>query len=102
MFVNTTRKFTCDMCSNVLIRFKQKWDRCVQETFDKPSLDTTQKECDHPKTLEIVNIIEQSIVTALTTIHDSGAFIVCPLLALTAMYHKFISNLTTTDCACRC
>jgi hypothetical protein len=43
------------------------WDRCVQETFDKPSLDTTQKECDHPKTLEIVNIIEQSIVTALTT-----------------------------------
>jgi hypothetical protein len=55
------------MCSNVLIRFKQKWDRCVQETFDKPSLDTTQKECDHPKTLEIVNIIEQSIVTALTT-----------------------------------
>lgn len=72
MFVNTTRKFTCEMCSNVLIRFKQKWDRCVQETFDKPSLDTTQKECDHPKTLEIVNIIEQSIVTALTTIHDSS------------------------------
>ena len=65
MFVNTTRKFTCEMCSNVPIRFKQKWDPCVQETFDKPSLDTTQKECDHPKTLEIV-------VTALTTIHDSS------------------------------
>ena len=72
MFVNTTRKFTCERCSNVPKRFKQKWDPCVQETFDKPSLDTTQKECDHPKTLEIVNRIEQSIVTALTTIHDSS------------------------------
>ena len=72
MFVNTTRKFPCEICSNVSIRFKQKWDPCVQETFDKPSSDTTQKECDHSKTLEIVNRIEQSIVTALTTIHDSS------------------------------
>ena len=72
MFVNTTRKFPCEICSNVPIRFKQKWEPCVQETFDKPSSDTTQKECDHSKTLEIVNRIEQSIVTALTTIHDSS------------------------------
>jgi hypothetical protein len=69
---------------------------CVQETFDKPSLDTTQKECDHPKTLEIVNRIVQSIVTALTTIHDSSQEENIKILNSQIDELKFITSIITS------
>jgi hypothetical protein len=38
MFVSTTRKFTCEMCSNVPIRFKQKWDHWISVSLFQISI----------------------------------------------------------------
>lgn len=61
--VNTSRKYTCEVCAEVPTCFKEKWENVTI---------LPQAPESSPEVLQIATRIEQSVVTAITNIHQSN------------------------------
>lgn len=73
LLITTTRRYTCEVCSNVPLEFKQKGEPVILSNIT--SENTTQEEhvCNKKSiesTLEIVNCIEKSVISAITETHE--------------------------------
>lgn len=65
LLVHTSRRYTCETCSNVTTSFYEKWtNKGAVEPSDNPNLSN--------KTLEIVSRIENSVVQAITSLNQSN------------------------------
>ena len=73
LLITTTQRYTCEVCSNVPLEFKQKGEPVILSNIT--SENTTQEEhvCNKKSiesTLEIVNCIEKSVISAITETHE--------------------------------
>ena len=71
--ITTTRRYTCEVCSNIPLEFNQKGEPVILSNIT--SENTTQEEhvCNKKSiesTLEIVNCIEKSVISAITETHE--------------------------------
>ena len=62
LLVTTSRRYTCEACSNVPIEFKNKWSHI--------SIPVTNSTKTTEITHEIVNRIEKSVIAAITETHE--------------------------------
>ena len=72
--VNSSRRYTCELCAKVTKPFKDKWEAKLSTVPHKKSeAENSEKaELQKEETLEIVKRIENSVVTAITNSHESG------------------------------
>ena len=73
LLITTTRRYTCEVCSNVPLEFKQKGEPVILSNIT--SENTTQEEhvCNKKSiesTLEIVNCIDKSVISSITETHE--------------------------------
>lgn len=67
LLIHTSRKYTCEQCSNTPPEFHSKWSK-NKETLIR----SEPNEANSDKTLEIVRRIESSVVEAITSQHKSN------------------------------
>lgn len=65
LLVHTSRRYTCETCSNVTPTFYEKW-------ANKESVESTDNPNMSIKTLEIVSRIENSVVQAITSLNHTN------------------------------
>jgi hypothetical protein len=72
--VNSSRRYTCELCAKVTKPFKDKWEAKLSTVpHEKTETENREKvELQKEETLEIVKRIENGVVTAITKSHESG------------------------------
>ena len=68
LLVHTSRRYTCEKCSNVTPAFREKWASKLETEKDHP----TQNSGNIDKTQEIVSRIDNSIVDTITSLHKTN------------------------------
>ena len=73
MLTNTSRKYRCRICSNVPKSFESKWEKpCSKPLICEGTQSSIQSMEKHESTLDIVTKIQESVVSAITSIHEKS------------------------------
>ena len=73
LLITTTRRYTCEVCSNVPLEFKQKGEPVILSNITSENTTEEEHVCNKKSiesTLEIVNCIEKSVISAITETHE--------------------------------